>query len=165
MSRTSLVPRDTYLMVKSVFQRRHAGRDELRRAKNERRASAETGPKDYDRDPRALGNVLTKVIEHEGWGPDLAQAQIVLTWNDIVGESIAQHTRVIGIQGGVLEVQCDSTSWAAQLRMLRGQFTNRIEELFPGSQITDIKVRNPGAPSWRHGSRRIAGRGPRDTYG
>lgn len=31
--------------------------------------------------------------------------------------------------------------------------------------VTVIKVLGPNAPSWRHGLRSVAGRGPRDTYG
>ena len=31
--------------------------------------------------------------------------------------------------------------------------------------VKRLKVAGPSAPNWRHGSRHIPGRGPRDTYG
>ena len=40
-----------------------------------------------------------------------------------------------------------------------------LQERFPQAGVSDIVVKAPGAPSWKHGSRSVPGRGPRDTYG
>jgi predicted nucleic acid-binding Zn ribbon protein len=62
-------------------------------------------------------------------------------------------------------VRCDSTAWATQLRLLANSLLKTFDEKLGHGVVTVIKVLGPAAPSWRHGARRVAGRGPRDTYG
>lgn len=62
-------------------------------------------------------------------------------------------------------LRADSTAWATQMRLLLPALRERISaELGEGLGLA-IRVLGPAAPSWRHGQRRVAGRGPRDTYG
>ncbi len=117
------------------------------------------------RDPRALGEVLSKAARDMGWTVELDQARLIAEWHRFVGEAMAGHTEVIEIRSGVLIVQCDSTTWATELRRLRGEILNRILDEFPEVGVHELKFLAPGAPSWRHGGRTVAGRGPRDTYG
>ncbi|NDB18066.1 MAG: DUF721 domain-containing protein [Actinobacteria bacterium] len=62
-------------------------------------------------------------------------------------------------------LRADSTAWATQMRLLLPALRERIAgELGQGLGLA-IRVLAPAAPSWRHGNRHVAGRGPRDTYG
>lgn len=117
------------------------------------------------RDPRLLGEVLTRAAEDLGWLPELDQAKLLSDWPELVGETTAPHTRVVELRDGLLIVQCDSTAWATELRRMRGPILTRILERYPEAGIEDLRFLAPGAPSWRHGSRVVQGRGPRDTYG
>ncbi|GAA1321989.1 DUF721 domain-containing protein [Leucobacter albus] len=117
------------------------------------------------RDPRALGSVLETIVSDMGWSTELEQARIIEDWPNFVGEATAEHTTVMGISDGVLEIQCDSTTWATELRRLRAEMLTRLLADYPDSEIRDMRFRAPGAPSWRHGPRVVPGRGPRDTYG
>lgn len=149
-----------YLRAKSVWKGIPARR---------RRVAAEgdgiTKPFGSGRDPRALGDVLLRVVDDMGWIAELEQARIVVEWPEFAGEATAEHTEVIGISHGVLQVQCDSTTWATELRRLRGEMLTRLLKDYPDSEIRDLRFLAPGAPSWRHGPRSVPGRGPRDTYG
>nr|WP_246454317.1 DciA family protein [Leucobacter denitrificans] len=100
-----------------------------------------------------------------GWSVELDQARIIDEWGAFVGPPTSDHTRVLGIARGVLEVQCDSTTWATELRRLRGEMLTRLLSEYPDAEIRDMRFLAPGAPSWRHGPRVVPGRGPRDTYG
>lgn len=117
------------------------------------------------RDPKPLGDVLAIAAEDMGWAAELEQATVISNWATLVGEVTAPHTRVIELRDGILIVQCDSTSWATQLRRMRAEIMSRILDQYPASGIEDLRFLAPGAPSWRHGSRVVPGRGPRDTYG
>ncbi|MGO2141044.1 MAG: DUF721 domain-containing protein [Leucobacter sp.] len=117
------------------------------------------------RDPKALGSVLETVVVDMGWSSELEQARIIEEWPAFVGEATAEHTTVTGIRDGILEIQCDSTTWATELRRLRAEMLTRLLNEYPDSEIRDLRFRAPGAPSWRHGPRVVPGRGPRDTYG
>lgn len=117
------------------------------------------------RDPKALGELLKIASRDMGWTAELDQARLIAEWHRFVGESIAHHTEVVELRDGVLVVQCDSTTWATELRRLRGEILTRIGEEYPDVGLRELKFLAPGAPSWRHGARTVPGRGPRDTYG
>lgn len=151
---------DAYLRAKSVWR----GRPVRRR----RKASDDSPggrPFGTGRDPRALADVLVVVAEDMGWSVELEQARIIAEWPEFAGEATAEHTSVVGISNGVLQVQCDSTTWATELRRLRAEMLTRLLSDYPDSEIRDLRFLAPGAPSWRHGPRTVRGRGPRDTYG
>lgn len=117
------------------------------------------------RDPKILVDVLSSMAIDMGWSSELDQARLIEEWSTFVGMSTAEHTTVAGIVNGVLQIQCDSTTWATELRRLRGEMLTRILHEYPNSEIRDLRFLAPGAPSWRHGPRTVRGRGPRDTYG
>lgn len=150
----------SYLRAKGVWKGRIARR--IRRTNDEAGSSK---PFHSARDPKALSSVLDAIVQDMGWGQELEQARIIEEWPRFVGEATAEHTRVLGIRSGVLEVQCDSTTWATELRRLRAEMMTRLLAEYPESQIRDMRFLAPGAPSWRHGPRVVRGRGPRDTYG
>jgi predicted nucleic acid-binding Zn ribbon protein len=100
-----------------------------------------------------------------GWTSPLARADLLASWADVAGAETAEHSTPIGIEEGVLTVVCDSTAWATQLRLMRGQITTQIAQRYPEAGILSVKFDGPNAPSWKRGLRSIPGRGPRDTYG
>lgn len=135
-----------------------------------RRVSRETSesgslPFTGHRDPGSMADALGVLEETMGWGMPLAQADLMEQWADIVGDDVAAHAIPTGAQEGVLEVGCDSSAWAIQLRLMRTTLLESISQRFPQAGLTSITVKGPGAPSWKHGSRSVPGRGPRDTYG
>lgn len=154
-------PAAEYLRAKGVWR----GKTQRRKMRSSEEGTGATSPFGKGRDPNSLGMVLHTVVRDMGWAEDLEQARIIEEWPQFVGLATAEHTRVIGISRGVLEVQCDSTTWATELRRLRAEMLTRLLSEYPSSDIRDLRFLAPGAPSWRHGSRVVRGRGPRDTYG
>ncbi|MEO8529430.1 MAG: DciA family protein [Pseudolysinimonas sp.] len=155
----------------SVYRRlrRAFGNPELRSpdARRRRRAAdaAPSEPYGLGREPRGVGDVLLAVTSSRGWESPIARAELVASWPDIVGEDTAAHATPIGIEDGVLTVQCDSTAWAQQLRLMNATVLASIAERFPAAQVETARFLAPHAPSWKHGPKAIPGRGPRDTYG
>lgn len=120
--------------------------------------------KNKSRDPIELGQVLTDLARDWGWGRELQEAEIISDWESIVGDKIAARTTVVSISSGVITVECSSTSWATELKRIRGDIVSKISRLYPESGITDLRFMVSGIPSWRHGYRSVKGQGPRDTY-
>lgn len=117
------------------------------------------------RDPVSAGSVVTSIVAQHDWAGQLAVHSVTGRWADIVGATIADHTRVETFSDGVLTVRSDATTWATQLRLLTPQLMNRLDEEVGSGVVTRIEVKGPAAPSWVHGPWRVKGRGPRDTYG
>lgn len=124
-----------------------------------------TAPFEGGRDPVGLGDVVDAVTRSLGWSSPLARGELLAAWPELVGADTAAHSEPVGIEEGVLTVQCDSTAWATQLRIMRAEILTTILRRYPEAEVAAIRFIGPGAPSWKRGPRSVPGRGPRDTYG
>lgn len=138
------------------------------------------GPTRFD--PRPGGRELGDAFAERGWAGKLAMAQLAVAWPQIVGERVAEHTRVVAFEVGRLDVQASSTAWAQQLRLLMPSIQREVDAELeritaarpgPGGRrrvevpAVEVRVLGPTGPRWGHGRFGAArgGRGPRDTYG
>jgi predicted nucleic acid-binding Zn ribbon protein len=137
--------------------------DARKRAKKSKEQSSV--PYGVGRDPRGIDDILDGLTSRLGWNSSLAKADLLASWAELAGAETAEHSEPVAIDDGVLTVRCDSTAWATQLRLMRGQITTSIAQKFPEAGIESVKFDGPNAPSWKRGTRSIPGRGPRDTYG
>lgn len=156
-------PAAVFLRFRRVF-----GDGSLRSSDSRKRAKREPGssiPFGHGRDPEGLGTIFDLLSSRMGWTAPLAQSELIASWSDIAGIETAAHSTPVGIDEGVLTVQCDSTGWATQLRLLRVHLMNEIASRYPDAGINSLRFEGPNAPSWKRGPRSIPGRGPRDTYG
>lgn len=153
------LPAVTYLRLRALDASSPAPR-RRRRAPGEGEEAFAPG-----RDPVRAGAVLSEWTHQVGWAAPLAVEDLMTGWREIAGEQTAEHTRPRGVERGVLVIQCDSTAWAAQLRLMRTHVVTRVMERFPDAGVSDIRFVGPDVPSWKHGPRTVPGRGPRDTYG
>ena len=124
-----------------------------------------------ERDPAALNNALGKFVIDKGWDLQIASGRLRGRWADLVGREISEHVVIETFsldhsgQAGVLVLRADSTAWATQMRLLLPMYEDRLHDEIGHGRLAEIKVLAPSAPSWKHGPRSVAGRGPRDTYG
>lgn len=152
---------NAYLRAKAIWK----GLPPRRRTRIQSQSGETSVPFGKGREPRLLGELLGIAAKDMGWTAELDQARLIAEWHRFVGDAMAQHTEVLELRDGILTVQCDSTTWATELRRLRAEILSRIFDEFPDVGLRDIRFLAPGAPSWRHGARMVPGRGPRDTYG
>jgi predicted nucleic acid-binding Zn ribbon protein len=130
-----------------------------------RRRRRWSSAKPDERDPQPLGRLASRLAANRGWTGRLAGGQVISRWASLVGADVAEHTEAVALADGELTVRADSTAWATQLRLLQRQLLAKIAAEVGDGVVKRLKVQGPAAPSWRHGSRHVPGRGPRDTYG
>lgn len=156
LARESAEPSAVYRRLREVFgDRRPRGR----------KVREEDEPFKPGRDPLKVSGAMATLTTEMGWTGPIAEANVAMEWRELVGENIADHSTVLTVADGTLSVQCDSSAWATQLRLMRHELLARIAEHIPEAKIDRITVSGPSAPSWGKGGRSVPGRGPRDTYG
>lgn len=121
--------------------------------------------RDLREDAVPINGVLNDLISEQGWGKALAGTRVFSDWPLIVGDQVAQHTKVEHFADGVVYVLADSTAWAKELTLLAPRIVARLNEHLGDGEVQRIEVKGPQAPSWKSGPRSVKGRGPRDTYG
>jgi predicted nucleic acid-binding Zn ribbon protein len=139
------------------------------RRRRPRKADAEdqpwSGAGADGRDPAALGDSLSALVSDRKWEEALRTAGIPARWDQLVGADVAAHCRPERLEAGTLTCVAESSAWATQIRLLSRTILERLSaEIGPGV-VTRLHVHGPTGPNWRHGPLRVAGRGPRDTYG
>ena len=112
-----------------------------------------------------FGDAVRRLVSERGWTETASAARVLGEWDRLVGREIADHCRPTSLVDGELVLVAESTAWATQLRLMAGPLLRQIAESVGAGVVTRIVVRGPAQPDWRHGPRRIQGRGPRDTYG
>lgn len=117
------------------------------------------------RDPMMVGDAVRDFLVTQGLDQRQQVARVLEGWAGLVGDEVAAHVVVEGFDDGNLLLRADSTAWANQMRLLRATLERRLVEELGEGAVASITVLGPDAPSWRFGSRRVPGRGPRDTYG
>jgi predicted nucleic acid-binding Zn ribbon protein len=118
-----------------------------------------------ERDPQMVSSTIRDLVDGRGWQQSTQIATVLACWESIVGTAIAGHCQPEAVNDGELVLAAESTSWATQLRMLAPAILTRIDEQLGKGVVVAVRVHGPTGPGWRHGPRRVAGRGPRDTYG
>lgn len=151
----------TYLRLRGLEPSPRAARRRRRRALED----DDKQPFAPGRDPGRAGDALAALTRDAGWDPQLAREDLVLQWEDLAGAETAQHAQPVALADGILTVQCDSTAWAKNLQLMRGEIVTQLLRRFPDAGVHSVRFVGPDVPSWKWGRRAVPGRGPRDTYG
>lgn len=138
--------------------------------KQVRRGGLRSGARADGRDPVPLASAIRRLITDQAWEAPAAVGGVMGRWPQIVGDDLAHHCVPLSYDDDpeqrVLTVQCDSTAWATQVRLLAPQLLARLNQDLGQGTVKRIKVQGPHAPVRRFGPLRAPGsRGPRDTYG
>lgn len=136
-----------------------------RRRKRRRGDPDGSQPFSKGRDPGTLGDAISALTTASGWAPQLEREDLALNWEEIAGTDNAQHSHIETFARGLVVVRCDSTARSKQMHLMRANFLTRILQLYPDAGVEEIRFFGPDVPTWKHGFRRVQGRGPRDTYG
>lgn len=148
-----------YKMMLGTLGRK--SRDEKRRDKKE----AGSKPFESGREPIRASESIENLLSDFDWLGKVEREALFLDWERLVGTESAAASKPVELNHGTLTIQCRSTAWATQLRLLSDQILARIQEQYPDQGVKFLKFIGPAAPSWKKGPRSVPGRGPRDTYG
>lgn len=137
-------------------------RDGRKRAEQ---AASASKPFGAGRDPKGLSDVLQGTTDMFGWTLELARGDLIGGWAELVGEQAAPFADAVEVHEDELIVQCASTAWAQQLRMMHGEILTKLLDKYPQAKVKRIRFRSPYAGTFKRGYRSVPGRGPRDTFG
>ena len=137
--------------------------------KKVRTIGEETGP-DGRRKRRGLGipqlsDVVRKTIVTQGWEESLGQGWVFGNWADIVGEAVADHCTPDRIDNQILHINCDTSSWATNLRYLQTQVLVKIAETVGDNVVVELRIHGPKQHKNYEGPMWVKPQGSQDTYG
>src|SRR5262245_34601177 len=93
-------------------------------------------------DPEPIKEILARLFTSRGWGRRQGRRQLEEAWAAAVGSDYEEHTRVLGLKRGVIEVEVDSAVLVQELmhyhkrRLLRA-----LAERLPGHAVKELRFR------------------------
>ena len=117
-------------------------------------------------DLQAVGDVVSQVASDQGWQSKISLHVLKVRWPELAGDVNAQHSQPVALDGAIVQVTADSSTWASALKLIAPQLVAKINQALGDGSVSAVTIKGPDAPTWKHGIRAVRdGRGPRDTYG
>jgi predicted nucleic acid-binding Zn ribbon protein len=91
-------------------------------------------------EPVPLRDALAAVGRDLGIPPPNALAAITNAWPELVGPTLAPHSRVRSVRRGECVVEVDGPAWATQLRYVTDELARRMNEACEQPVVTAIRV-------------------------
>ncbi len=104
------------------------------------------------REPQQLSQVLSELIALRGLAKVQGGGQLQQAWSDAAGSRFAAATRVLKLNGGVLQVAVGNSPLLSELASFeKDRILQTFQKKYPTMRVTDIKFRlkgdlKPGAP-------------------
>jgi len=68
-------------------------------------------------------------------------SRFIRSWNDLVGDRIASHSRVLDVYHRVLIVEVDHPGWSQLIHIQKNKIMCGLKQKFPNIEICSISVR------------------------
>jgi predicted nucleic acid-binding Zn ribbon protein len=100
-------------------------------------------------EPVELQANLDRLLDHLTGSSTTTNLSLFERWAELVGDSVAAHTRPAKLSEGVLTVAVDDPAWATQLRFLEQDLLARISEAAGSTTIVSIAWHVTGSDARR----------------
>ena len=91
--------------------------------------------------PRRLGGHLDRVLRSLGAPEADTIQQVFERWHEVVGTTLAERTRPIGIDGATLTLAVDEPAVASHVKFLEPQMLERLAELLGPGRVTALHLK------------------------
>jgi predicted nucleic acid-binding Zn ribbon protein len=89
-------------------------------------------------DIQHVGDAIKSLLKQYHLKPKFDEANLVASWETLVGKPVARHTKRIYIRNKVLFIELDSPSIKSDLSFHKNQLLKRMEEEFGKDVLKEI---------------------------
>lgn len=93
-------------------------------------------------EPTHLSTALSELITRRGWARTQGNAQIAAAWKQAAGDRIADRTKVLGLNRGVLEIGVANAALLNELSSFHSaQLLEKLKTKYSEQTIRDLRFR------------------------
>lgn len=89
----------------------------------------------------SIGDILVQYLREEGLEKPLLERQVVARWSEIMGPTVAQMTRSVEMENGMLIVSLSNAALRAQLFECRRQLIRKINDAMQAEVVRDVRLK------------------------
>lgn len=86
-----------------------------------------------------IGDILPKILKSAGLDQKIRESEILTLWPEIVGKEVAERTRAVKIDNGVLYVNVDHGAWMQELHFMEKDILRKLRARAPGVELRRIR--------------------------
>lgn len=90
---------------------------------------------------KKAAEILARVLDEKNRKLAQTYSSIFGIWAQIVGESLAEHSRIYEIDNGYLFIEVDHPGWMQLLLMKKPKILRGVKRTFPAMDVKDIRVK------------------------
>ncbi len=98
-------------------------------------------PRPWRRRAVPLGEVLLDVARAIGMEGPLRAVEVLRVWPRVVGHTMAEHARPVGLQRGTLLVHVTDSAWLHRLSMARRDIIRNVNDHLDGPAVKSVRLR------------------------
>lgn len=77
---------------------------------------------------QSLGEVISEFIKESNFGTKLKEVEIIDSWEELLGKTVAYYTRNLKISNGILFVEISSAIVKNELFLMREEICRKLNE-------------------------------------
>jgi predicted nucleic acid-binding Zn ribbon protein len=90
---------------------------------------------------KSVGELLREYLKERGWLKANPYEPLFREWADIVGESLAEHVRLLDVQDGVLILEADHPGWLQMIQLRKQMILEGARARAPEATIAGLRTR------------------------
>ncbi len=88
---------------------------------------------------KQINTVLDNFLKKSGLSSGVNQQKAVGVWEEVVGETIAEHTEAVSVEHGVLFIRAESSTWSQELQLKKKEILSKINSKVGKQTIKDLR--------------------------
>ena len=88
---------------------------------------------------KQINTVLDNFLKKSGLSSGVNQQKAVDVWEEVVGETIAEHTEAVSVKHGVLIIRAKSSNWSQELQLKKKEILSKINSRVGKQTIKDLR--------------------------
>ncbi len=88
----------------------------------------------------SVGDLLEKKFGSQKAKDAATYSQLFSSWEKVVGNRVASHSKIIELQGNTLIVEADHSSWIQIIQINKNKYLANLKRAFPALAIENISV-------------------------
>jgi len=93
------------------------------------------------REPSQVGDLLDAVFGRSGLKNRIREKEVLLVWEEAVGEIVFRNSRPLSVANGILVVETRDNVWMQELSMMRRSIVEKINEIMGWEAIKELRFK------------------------
>ncbi len=89
--------------------------------------------------PLSLGDILGRYIDQSGLRPKIREQKVLVAWNQLVGEAIAEVTQPVRVRNGSLLIKVIHPVWMQELQFHKKLIIQKVNGFLGGPFLEDLR--------------------------